>query len=104
MSFEEEASFPDFFHKKVSGNWDGGGSEVDTEASSEEGSVGASLGVSAKFEFEAVGGGEVGDEGGGGTEVYGGGDDVQGRRVSSTLGRVRKQGEECLFKMLYVVL
>ncbi|KAL9277091.1 hypothetical protein ACSQ67_025359 [Phaseolus vulgaris] len=66
-----------FFHKKVSGNWDGGGSEVDTEASSEEGSVGASLGVSAKFEFEAVGGGEVGDEGGGGTEVYGGGDDVR---------------------------
>ncbi|ESW17972.1 hypothetical protein PHAVU_006G002800, partial [Phaseolus vulgaris] len=87
VSFEEEASFPDFFHKKVSGNWDGGGSEVDTEASSEEGSVGASLGVSAKSEFEAVGGGEVGDEGGGGTEVYGGGDDVQGRRVSSTLGR-----------------
>ncbi|KAL9325906.1 hypothetical protein ACSQ67_006551 [Phaseolus vulgaris] len=71
-SWNTRGKFPDFFHKTVSGNWDGGGSEVDTEASSEEGSVGASLGVSAESEFE-----EFGDEGGGGTEVYGGGDDVR---------------------------
>ena len=75
VSFEEEACFPDFFHKMFSGKWDGGGSEVDTEASSEEGSVGASLSVSAGSEFEVARGGNEGGEGGGGMEVNGGGDE-----------------------------
>jgi len=98
VSFEEEASFLDFVHKMVRCIWDGGGSEVDIEASSEEGSVGASIGVSMESEFEAAGGGDVGGEGGGGMEGYGGGVEgnegaVQSRRDSSNLGMLRKQGE-----------
>ncbi|KAL9312631.1 hypothetical protein ACSQ67_018083 [Phaseolus vulgaris] len=98
VSFEEEASFRIFSTRRLAVIGMEEARRWIREASSEEGSVGTSLGVSAESEFEAVGGGEVGDEGGGGTEVYDGGDDVRGGRVSSTIGRVRKQGEGVPFQ------
>ncbi|KAL9297726.1 hypothetical protein ACSQ67_023622 [Phaseolus vulgaris] len=61
----------------------------------------ASVREASRFKCGAIGafrGRGVGDEGGGGTEVHGGGDDVRGGRVSSTLGRVRKQGEGVPFQ------
>jgi len=100
VSLEEEACFPDISFKNLCGKWDGGGSEVDTEASSEEGSVGASLCDSAESEFEVAGGGKVGGVGGRG-KVKGDGDVgneglVQGRRESLLLGRMSKQDEGAL--------
>ncbi|KAL9277107.1 hypothetical protein ACSQ67_025343 [Phaseolus vulgaris] len=49
------------------------GSKVDTEASSQEGSLGASLCDSADSKIEVGGGGRVGNEGGGGMDVVGDG-------------------------------
>ena len=61
VTFEEEMSFPEI----CLGRWDGSGSEVDTEASSDEGSLGASLCDSVDSAFGAAGEGGVGDAGGG---------------------------------------
>ena len=75
------------------GKWDGGGSDVDTEASSEEGSLGASLCDSVGLEFDVVRGGRVVvDGGGGGVEATGGGragtgGSVQGKMDSNPLGK-----------------
>lgn len=73
VSLEEEACIPDISFKNFCSKWDGGGSKVDTEASSEEGSLGASLCDSADSKIEVGGGGRVGNEGGGGMDVVGDG-------------------------------
>jgi len=72
---EEEERVPNLEYKRFYAKWNGGFSEVDTEAGSEEGEVGGSFCDSVAFDFgEAIGGG-VGE-----------GETVQGKVCSSTLG------------------
>ncbi|KAL9298434.1 hypothetical protein ACSQ67_024330 [Phaseolus vulgaris] len=52
--FEEEVSVPDRKLNGFSGKWNGGYSEVDTEAGSEEGGAGGSLRDSVGFDYEEV--------------------------------------------------
>jgi len=82
VTFEEEVSFPEM----CIGKWDGGGSEVDTEASSDEGSLGASLCDSVGSEFGAAGEGGVGVVGGG---RLGNEETVQGKLDPDFLGKER---------------
>ncbi|ESW26204.1 hypothetical protein PHAVU_003G099400, partial [Phaseolus vulgaris] len=83
VTFEEEVSFPEM----CIGKWDGGGSEVDTEASSDEGSLGASLCDSVGSEFGAAGEGGVGAVGGG---RLGNEETVQGKLNPNFLGKERQ--------------
>jgi len=90
VSFEEEGSTPNISFKKLFGKWDGGGSDVDTEASSEEGSLGASLCDSVGSKFDVAEGGRVTVDGGGRVEATGGGragngGPVQGKMDSTPL-------------------
>jgi len=101
VSFVEEGCLPDIAFKNLFGKWDGGGSEVDTEASSEEGSLGASLCDSVDSEFEVAGRGRVGVVGGGRADVAGEGrvgneELVQGRLESIPLGLVGTNSQEQL--------
>ncbi|KAL9331516.1 hypothetical protein ACSQ67_001126 [Phaseolus vulgaris] len=69
------------------GKWNGGGLEVDTEASSDEGSLGASLCDSVGSDFGEAGEGEVGVVGGG---RLGFEETVRGKLDSDFLGKERE--------------
>jgi len=93
VSFEEEGCIPDLAFKNLFGRWDGGGSEVDTEASSEEGSLGASICDSVDSELAVAGSGRVGVVGGGRVENE---ELVQGRVESIPLGMDETNSQEQL--------
>jgi len=88
VTFEEEMSFPEL----CLGRWVGGGSEVDTEESSDEGSLGASVCDSVDSGIGVAGDGGVGDAGEGrpGVEVE---VTVQGKLGLSCLGKEHKLHE-----------
>ncbi|ESW07945.1 hypothetical protein PHAVU_009G005600, partial [Phaseolus vulgaris] len=86
VTFVEEVSFAEM----CLGKWDGGVSEVDTEASSDEGSLGASLYDSVGSEFGAAEEGGVGVVGEG---RMGNEETVQGKLDSDCLGKERQLHE-----------
>ena len=86
VTFVEEVSFPEMYL----GKWDGGTYEVDTEASPDEGSLGASLCDSVGSEDGAAGEGGAGAAGEG---RMGFEDTVQGKLVLECLGKERQLHE-----------
>ncbi|KAL9298172.1 hypothetical protein ACSQ67_024068 [Phaseolus vulgaris] len=93
VSFEEEGCIPDLAFKNLFGEVGWRRFEVDTEASSEEGSLGASICDSVDSELAVAGSGRVGVVGGGRVENE---ELVQGRVESIPLGMDETNSQEQL--------